>query len=55
MNKVMYQVRLRQDDMETLAWIEERGAKLGAMVEVRILDGLWQVVEVLKSSVPEMA
>ncbi len=41
-----FQCLLRQGDTRTVAWIEERGARLGARVELKDEEGLWQVVEV---------
>lgn len=40
------QCRMRQGDSETVGWIPERGAKLGARVELPELGGLWEVVHV---------
>lgn len=39
-----FQCRLRQNDALVVAWIEERGAKSGAQVEIPELGGLWRVV-----------
>ena len=47
--KHYYQCLLRQGDTEVTAWIESRGAKVGAFVEVRELDGLWEVVKAHKA------
>ena len=33
-----YQCRFRRGDPETIAWIEERGAKIGALVELKTAD-----------------
>ena len=42
-----YQCRLRRAESETIGWIEERGAKVGASVELKTADGeRWDVVEV---------
>lgn len=37
---------LRQGDATTVGWIEERGARLGARVEVPECGGLWRVAAV---------
>jgi hypothetical protein len=41
-----YQCRLQQDGLATVGWIEARGAKLGARVEVPECGGLWRVAAV---------
>lgn len=41
-----YQCLLRQGDTRTVGWIEERGAKVGARVELKDHDGLWHVLAV---------
>ena len=41
-----YQCRLQQDGFTTVGWIEERGARLGARVEVPECGGLWRVAAV---------
>ena len=38
-----HQCRLRQDTTFEVAWIEARGAKRGARVEIPGLGGLWLV------------
>jgi hypothetical protein len=52
-NDFWYQCRLRHDDGgETIAWIEERGAKVGdrpTRVELTTADGdFWEVIEVFQ-------
>lgn len=42
----LYQCRLRQGEARAVGWIEARGAKLGARVEVPELGGLWLVTAV---------
>jgi hypothetical protein len=45
----MYQCHLRQGATQTVGWIEARGAKLGARVELKTEgfdDGLWLVTHV---------
>jgi hypothetical protein len=37
---------LHQGAQKVVGWIEERGAKLNAMVEIPELGGLWKVVGV---------
>jgi hypothetical protein len=47
MREVMsYQCLLRQGDRRAVAWIEERGARAGARVEINGEDGLWDVAAV---------
>lgn len=43
-----YQCDLSQGSTRTTAYIEERGAKLGARVEIKTsgFDGLWEVIQV---------
>ena len=38
-----YQCRLRQANAYSIGWIEERGAKCGALVEIPELGGSWRV------------
>lgn len=40
---MLHQCRLRQGPLKTVAWIEARGAKPGAHVEIPELGGLWHV------------
>lgn len=40
---LLYQCRLRQGSARTVAWIEARGAKVGADVEIPELGGFWRV------------
>jgi hypothetical protein len=51
--KKYYQCHLRQGDKEQVAWIEERGAKLTAKVELLPSKELWEVVEVNGPAFPE--
>ena len=37
---------LAQENQRTQGWIEERGAKLGARVEIEELGGFWEVTGV---------
>jgi hypothetical protein len=47
MNRTLsYQCLLRQGDTRAVAWIEERGARIGARVEVKGENGLWDVAAV---------
>jgi hypothetical protein len=41
-----FQCLLRNGHTRTIAWIEERGARLGARVELKGEDGLWEVLDV---------
>jgi len=42
-----YQCRLQRGNSETVGWIEDRGAKVGASVELKSADGnFWRVTEV---------
>lgn len=51
---LFYQCRFQRDGSETVAWIEERGAKLGASVELKSADGeRWTVVEVYHPGIDE--
>lgn len=44
---MFFQCRMRQDTAETVGWIEERGAKVGASVELLTGDGkFWTVTHV---------
>ena len=44
--KEYLQCRLTNGTMYTHGWIEKRGAKVGAKVDVLDLDGLWEVLDV---------
>lgn len=41
-----YQCRLQQGESQTVGWIEGRGAKIGADVELPELGGMWRVIAV---------
>lgn len=42
-----FQCKMQRDGAETIGWIEERGAKVGAEVELLSADSqFWRVVEV---------
>ena len=41
-----FQCRLQQNNATTVGWIEERGAKCGALVEIPELGGFWRVVSI---------
>ena len=41
-----YQCQLQQGGATTIGWIEARGARLGARVELPEHGGLWQVAAV---------
>ena len=46
MTNMFYQCRLRKGDAEMVNWIEERGARLGLMVQLLPEREYWTVVEV---------
>lgn len=46
-----FQCELQKDNTHTVAWIEARGAKIGASVEIKELDGFWQVKKVYVPSI----
>lgn len=49
MTNLWHQCRLRQGTTETIGWIEARGARKGASVELKtdqFDDGVWLVVDV---------
>jgi hypothetical protein len=49
-----YQCRFKRGESETIAWIEERGAKVGASVELKTADGeCWDVIEVFTPGLDE--
>jgi hypothetical protein len=52
---MMYQCRLRCLTGETVGWIEERGAKVGNVVELKTDGQLWDVVEVFQPGMEEEA
>lgn len=41
-----FQKLTKEGTMKTVAWIEERGAKKGVMVELKGEEGLWTVTNV---------
>lgn len=49
--KQYYQCRLRMGTSETTGWIEARGAKVGAHIELLPARERWEVIEVFKSNV----
>jgi hypothetical protein len=48
--KQFYQCRLQRNGEETTAWIEARGAKVGAEVELLPVHEFWTVAEVFTST-----
>lgn len=48
-----YQCRLQLNGRETTGWIEARGAKVGAVIELLPSGEWWDVVEVYKHGLPE--
>lgn len=51
--KQYFQCRLQRGTSETTGWIEARGAKTGATVELLPSGEMWEVVEVYKHGLPE--
>jgi hypothetical protein len=51
--KQFFQCRLRRGDQVTTGWIEARGAKPGATVELLPSRELWEVAEVFDHGLPE--
>lgn len=51
--KQFQQCRLRRGTAETVGWIEKRGARRGARVELLPSRELWDVVEVFAHTLPE--
>ena len=51
--KTFRQCRLAQNNFYTIGWIEDRGAKVGAFVEVDELGGLWEVIDVSSHSMTQ--
>lgn len=49
------QCRLRRNEHETTGWIEERGADVGAAVELLPGRELWEVVAVFEPRLQEAA
>ncbi|MEH3142496.1 MAG: hypothetical protein PGN37_20455 [Mycobacterium kyogaense] len=47
-----FQCRLRRGTTETVGWIEARGAKVGAQIELLPARELWDVVEVFAHALP---
>jgi hypothetical protein len=48
---MMFQCELVQDNKRAVAWIEERGARFGAKIEVPELGGLWAVIAVYRPGI----
>lgn len=51
--KQYFQCRLRRGDSETTGWIEARGARVGATIELLPSREDWVVAEVFGHSLPE--
>lgn len=49
-----FQCRLQQGKAHAVGWIEERGARQGALVEIPELGGQWQVMTVAPLAVPDV-
>ena len=50
--KQYFQCKLQRDNSQTTGWIEARGAKVGATVELLPSGEKWTVGEVFKHSLP---
>ena len=50
-----FQCELAQGDARTVGWIEERGARAGASVELTELGGFWTVLRVFPQPFEETA
>jgi hypothetical protein len=51
-----FQCRMKRGDAYTVAWIEERGAKVGKRVELKTGDGeIWEVITVYSFGMDEAA
>ena len=48
-----FQCRLQQGNAHIVGWIEQRGAKPGALVEIPELGGAWRVVTVCDKPMPD--
>lgn len=53
MTKQYFQCRLQRGESVTTGWIEARGAKVGATVELLPSRELWEVAEVFTHGLPE--
>lgn len=51
--KQYFQCLLRLGDSQTTGWIEARGAKVGATIELLPSRELWEVAEVFQHGLPE--
>jgi hypothetical protein len=51
--KQYFQCRLRRGDSHTTGWIEARGAKVGATVELLPSREMWEVAQVYAHGLPE--
>ena len=51
--KQYFQCRLQRGISETVGWIEAKGAKVGASVELLPSKEMWDVVEVYEHGLPE--
>ncbi len=52
---IYYQCKLRNGSAETVGWVEERGAKVGADVELAEDGSFWRVLEVWQPGLDEVA
>lgn len=46
MSEYMYQCRLTREDTTTVAYIDQKAARVGARVELKGEEGLWTVVSI---------
>ena len=53
--EIYYQCSLSQGDVHLVSWIEARGAKPGARVEIPEFGGLWRVDDVFTPGLPKKA
>lgn len=51
--KQYFQCRLQRGNTKTTGWIEARGAKVGATIQLLPSDEMWEVAEVFKHGLPE--
>lgn len=43
----MVKVRIRHEDQETDVWCHPELASIGRTIEVNILDGLWEIIDLI--------
>lgn len=47
MTEDMVMVKIRHEDQEARVWCRPEQARIGQNIEVNILDGLWEIIEVM--------